>query len=212
MVESFEYNGRRYVRAPVPLHFPSEAEVPETKRHLELRTALYTLVKLAFADRAVIGSDQFVYWDPTDPSACVAPDLFVRLGDKDELFDSWKVWERGAPHVAVEITSDADTREAVWNKKLEKYRRLGVLELVRFTFDGARLLEVYDHVSGDLVERTLPYARSAESVLLGAYWVVVDDEAGVPTLRLSHDADGTKLLPTPTERVRELEAELRRRG
>jgi len=78
----------RYVRAPVPVVFPSEAEVPESKRHLKLRTLLHQLLELAFAERAAIGSDQFVYWDPTDPKACVAPDAFVRFGEADSLFQS----------------------------------------------------------------------------------------------------------------------------
>jgi hypothetical protein len=212
MVDSFEHNGHRYVREPVPLHFPSEAEVPETKRHLELRTALYLLAKLAFADRALIGCDQFVYWDPTDPSACLAPDLFVRLGGKDELFDSWKVWERGAPHVAVEITSEADASEAIWRRKLEKYRRLGVLELVRFTFDATPLLRVYDHVSGDLVEQKLSNPRSASSSVLEAFWVVTENPELGPMLRLARDADGKGLFPTPDEDRTRLEEELRRRG
>ena len=49
-----------YVRPLVPLHFPSEATVPETQRHLELRTALYQLLWFQLADRATVGSDQFV--------------------------------------------------------------------------------------------------------------------------------------------------------
>lgn len=32
----------------------------------------------------------------------------LALRRTDELFGSWKVWERGAPHVAVEIISDHD--------------------------------------------------------------------------------------------------------
>jgi hypothetical protein len=79
---------RRYARPPRRLEFPSEAEMPESKRHLELRTTLYLIIKHAFRDRALIGSDQFVYWDATDPSACLAPDVFVRLGGKDEIFSS----------------------------------------------------------------------------------------------------------------------------
>ncbi len=31
----------RYLRAPAPLHFPVEEELPEGKRHLELRALLY---------------------------------------------------------------------------------------------------------------------------------------------------------------------------
>jgi hypothetical protein len=87
---------------------------------------------MVFADRAAIGCDQFVYWDPTDPKACLAPDAFVRWGEPDSLFQSWKAWERGAPHVAVEIISESDARDRDWESALSRYRRLGVRELVRF--------------------------------------------------------------------------------
>ena len=70
------------MRTPVPIVFPSEEKVPESKRHLKLRTLLYQVLDLAFADRAAIGCDQFVYWDPTDPKACLAPDAFVRWGER----------------------------------------------------------------------------------------------------------------------------------
>src|SRR6187431_1704337 len=85
----------RYLRAPVPLHFPEHEKVPETKWHLELKLLLYQFLKLAFADRAHIGCDQFVYWDAANPRVYLAPDAFVRLGGPDELFGSWKTWERG---------------------------------------------------------------------------------------------------------------------
>jgi len=103
--------------------------------------------------------------------------------------------------------------------KLEKYRRLGVLELVRFTVDRAPLLRVYDHVSGDLVERELASDHRAPTRVLGAFWIVVDDPERGPMLRLAGDGSGKELLATPEEaaalareRVRELEQELRRRG
>ena len=35
----------RHVRAPVPLHFPESAEMPEHKIHLSLRTFLYQLLR-----------------------------------------------------------------------------------------------------------------------------------------------------------------------
>ncbi len=206
----------RYVRAPVPVVFPSEAEVPETKRHLKLRTLLFELLELAFAERAAIGSDQFVYWDPTDPRACVAPDAFVRLGQPDSLFQSWKAWERGAPHVAVEIISESDERDRDWESKLSRYRRLGVMELVRFDpASSDRPLRVWDLVDHDLVERVLDGCVAASRSLSG-YWAVVADASLGPTLRLSHDANATRLYPTRNEqaeaRVRELEAELARRA
>jgi hypothetical protein len=205
----------RYVRAPVPVLFPSEADVPETKRHLKLRTLLYEVLDLAFADRDAIGCDQFVYWDPTDPKACLAPDAFVRLGQPDTLFRSWKAWEHGAPHVAVEIISESDERDRDWDGKLNRYRRLGVTELVRFDPDALeRPLRVWDLVEQDLVERVLA-GHAAASRCLPGYWVVKEHPGLGPSLRLSHDARGAELYPTPQERaearVTELETKLQRR-
>src|SRR5690348_14574526 len=99
---------RRYVREPQPIEFPSEepweAHVPETKRHLEVRTALYLLLLDALGSDTV-GSDQFVYWDARDPRKNLAPDVFVKLGTRVETFDNWKVWQHGAPDLAIEIVS-----------------------------------------------------------------------------------------------------------
>ncbi|MGC4091748.1 MAG: Uma2 family endonuclease [Polyangiaceae bacterium] len=209
--------GIRYVRAPVPLHFPVEEEVPETRWHLQQRTLLFEILRLSFGAAATIGCDQFVYWDPTDPRQCLAPDAFVRLGVADEPFSSWKVWERGAPEVAVEIISRHDARDANWNEKVDKYRRLGVRELVRFEAeeDGAASLRVWDALENDLVERDGIESVAQSRVLPGA-WVVVRDSEGFAVLRLSRDTYGKDLYPTPAERaerrVRELEAELARRG
>lgn len=213
---------------PLSPSFPYEAEVPESKRHLEQRTLLYQFLKLAFAEVAAIGCDQFVYWDPTNPRLCLAPDAFVRFGAPDDLFRSWKVWERGAPQVAVEVISDTD--EPSWEEKLERYRQLGVSELVWFNADlPDRPLRVWDFTGDDLLERSLP-EPVAQSRHLGAYWVVLDQPDTGLTLRLSHDPAGTRLFPTPAEheaearrtaeqrereaeqRIRELEAELRRRS
>jgi Uma2 family endonuclease len=209
-------DGRRYLRAPVPLRFPETELAPESKRHLKQRTTLFQILELAFADRAAIGCDQFVSWDPTDPTQCLAPDAFVRLGAADDLFKSWKVWERGAPEVAVEILSDSDARDRDWDEKLQRYRRLGVQELVRFDPEcDPPSLRVWDAVDGDLVEREVT-GRASRSRYLSGSWLIVADAVVGSLLRLSQDAEGTELYPTPAERaearVRELEAELQRRN
>lgn len=208
----------QYVRAPVPVHFPEAEQVPETKQHFRLRTLLYEFLALAFADRAMLGCDQFVYWDPTDPKACLAPDAFVRLGEPDQLFRSWKVWERGAPQLAIEVISEHDERDRDWESKLDRYRRVGVVELIRFdpeVTDPARILRIWDAIEGDLAERQIAGPAAASRVLPG-HWLLVQDPVLGPTLRLSHDALGSSLYPTSSEkaeaRVRELEAELARRG
>jgi Uma2 family endonuclease len=199
----------RYVRAPRPLHFPESAEVPESKVHLELCALLYSLLKYAFAREHSVGADQFVYWDPTDPRACLAPDAFVRLGQPDTKFKTWKVWERGAPELAVEIQSDTDAGEP-WEAKLRKYPKLGVRELVAFDPERA-LLRIWDLIGHDLVEREV--SGAAASNVLPGYWLVVNDPELGPTLRLSHDEAGAALFPTPTEaeaQARRAEAEARR--
>lgn len=221
----------RYERQLAPLHFPVAAEVPETTRHLELRTALFLVLKANFSAEATIGSDQFVYWDPTSPSECLAPDAFLRLGSPHAPFDSWKVWEHGAPEVAVEILSDSDARDLRWEEKLGKYRRLGVKELVRFDpVDTAAPLRLWTFLEGDCVERILESPRAGWSEVLHLFWVVVEDSAIGSVLRLSRDGQGMDLLPTQEEierkakdaerrareaaeqRVRELEEELAHRG
>ncbi len=218
-------------------HFPVSAKVPESTRHLRLRTLVYQFLEYAFADVAMVGSEQFMYWDPTNPRACLSPDAFVRFGSKNEDFQSWKVWERGAPHVAVEIISDSDASELKWEEKLERYRRLGVSELVWFDQDSPeRPLRIWDFVGDDLLERRLlePWAQSRH---LGGYWLPVEAPNGDLTLRLSRDQHGLQLFPTLAEhaqqqhaveaaargaaeearraaeqRIAELEAELRRRS
>src|SRR5262249_21961599 len=86
---------RRYVRLPQPIHFPASEEVPETNRHLELRTALYQILKPELAARATIGSDQFVYYDPTSAKKRLAPNAFVKLDCPHWVFRVWKTWLPG---------------------------------------------------------------------------------------------------------------------
>ncbi len=200
------------------VNFPERADVPETKRHLRLRTLVWQFLELAFSEVAAVGSEQFVYWDPADIRSCIAPDAFVRFGAPDDEFRTWKVWERGAPQVAIEIISDSD--EPGWDQKLERYRRMGVSELVWFNPDlPEQPLRVWDFVGDDLLERRL-LERWAQSRHLGGYWLPVEVPGKGLTLRLSHDERGAHLFPTFDEaetrradlaqqEVRELRALLR---
>ena len=198
-------------RMPAPNRFPSEAEVPESKRHLLLRTALFQALQQAFEHHAMVGSDQFIYWNQADPTRSLAPDAFVMMGGPDQVFDSWKTWERGVPQVAVEIVSDSDARSAAWSKKLASYDELGVLELVRFDGDAqpGQRLEVWDRVGDELVERTVTGDRSL-SPILGHAWVVAPADDDPAALRVE-DATGA-LIPTLAElRHAKLEADAARR-
>ena len=192
--------GARYLRAPVPLHFPSEQTVPESKRHLILRTALFQTLWLALEGRYAIGSDQFVYWNASDPGLRLAPDVFVSTSQRDCVFDSWKTWERGAPDLAVEIISDSDSSAAEWERKLARYLQAGIQELVRFDPDEAagQRLRVWDRIEGDLVERAVDGDRAACHTL-GLHWIALDHGELGAELRVARDEEGSVLLPTPDE-------------
>lgn len=202
---------QRYVRVPTPIHFPSEESledaVSETKRHLEVRTTLYLLMRDALAGHAV-GSEQFMYWDAADPQKCLSPDVFVKRGSSDALFDTWKVWERGAPDLAVEIVSASDRRDQDWGDKMLRYRASGIGEVVRFDpLDRMHPVRIWDRVEGDLVERAPGSADLHECAALGLWWVVVPSPFG-PQLRLARDREGQDLLPTPDEERLRLATEL----
>ncbi|MFO0759087.1 MAG: Uma2 family endonuclease [Byssovorax sp.] len=177
--------------------------MPETNRHLELRTALYQLLKRELADRATIGSEQFVYYDPKTSKKKLAPDAFVKLGPPHAPFRVWKTWQRGAPDVAVEVVSDSDEGQEDWAAKLDRYDAAGVGEVVRFDpDDGDAPLRVWDNVDGDLVERERPEDGVFECGCLGLFWVVVTHPVFTRMLRLSRDREGRDLLLTPEEAER----------
>jgi hypothetical protein len=184
-----------YQRPPQAIVFPEEAEVPESKRHLEVRTLLFTFLKRAFGERAAIGSDQFVYFRAADPRRCVAPDAFIRLHAENDLFATWKVWERGAPHVAIEIAS---TNERPWADKLADYHEIGVLELVRFDPEAGQgeRLRIWDRVEEDLVPRVIVEDRAASRVLGGTWCVAPGD--GLEVALRWEDPQGT-LFPSVAE-------------
>ncbi|PIE05860.1 MAG: hypothetical protein CSA75_02550 [Sorangium cellulosum] len=194
------------------MQFPTDARAPESRKHYELRTALFQIAKLALSSVASIGSDQLVYWNASDPSRCVAPDLLIRLGGPDTFFESWKTWERGSPEIAVEILSESNATEMSWADQLQRYHECGVQEVVRFDpVAPAECLRVWDRIRGDLVERALNDPLVAESAVLGLCWIVVKDLALGRLLRLAKDASGGRLLPTPVEReaMKRFEAERR---
>lgn len=220
-----------YVRPIRPLHFPVESKVPESSHHLELRTATYQLLAFFLRDRAFVGSDQFVYYDASDPKASVAPDVYLKLGGPQREVTSWKTWERGTPELAIEITSrsdEPDEPDEPWEHKLARYHRLGVRQLLRFDRRSAQTLRVWDYVDGDLVERSVRPNAPVRCSVLGVWWVSVPHDAWGAALRLSADAEGHELIRSELEaevearkreagvrhaaeaRVSELEAELRR--
>lgn len=200
--------------------------MPESGEHHLRCLMLWQSAKLFLGPGALISSDQFLYWDPTDPKKRLAPDLAIRMGTPGAVLKTWKTWEHGAPHVGVEVVSDSDRAEGPFVRKLERYRQAGIAEVVRFDAeDPERTLRLWDLLDGDLVERDLSTPEGRFCDALELYWCVVKDHAVGSALRLARDAAGADVLPTPEEildaeraakeaavaRVAELEAELERR-
>ncbi len=231
-----------HVRPVRPLDFPSsepcEEHLGQSQRHLELCFLLFALLKRLVAPEHSCGSDQFVYWNARTNRRQLAPDGFVKLGVPHETFDSWKTWEKGIPELAVEILSPSDTPERwAFEEKLERYHELGVRELVCFNVDAepGERLRVWDLMEGDLVERVVGAERTP-CLTLGALdgaayeWLVAPAEACPAALRLAREGelvlfDSEELAEerqrrveeqrrteAALARVRELEAELSRRG
>ncbi len=213
----------RHVRAPVPIHFPEEADVPEGFTHLVVRTFLFQLLRFVLGDEHTTGSEQFVYWNARDARRSLSPDVFVKLDRPQEAFGSWKTWERGgALDLAVEIISPNEGDGVTWDEKLARYHEAGITELVRFdpeAREGARL-RAWDRVEGDLVEREV-VADTTPCQTLGLVWGVRSIKDAPVAVRLL-DAQGelvldareveTKGRMNAEARIRELEEELRRRG
>ena len=211
----------RHLRAPQPLNFPTEAEVPEEREHFALRAMLFDVLAFAFESYATVGCDQFVYWNGSDPKRCLAPDAFVYWGTPDANFRSWKTWERGTPQTAIEIASVFERTGGPWDQKLLRYRELGVSELLYFDADaapGARL-RIWDRVDDDLVEREVTGDASVCRSLSGRvpaypelFWRVMPSPRHRAALRLTEDFAGTRLLLTREEgeqRAREAEQRAR---
>lgn len=193
----------RYLTAVTPLHFPESAEMPESELHLELRTLLYHLLKDYLGQGATVSSNQFVYYDASDPKKVVAPEVYAQLKPAASKIKSWKVWERGAPDVAVEILSDSSASE--WAEKLNRYAALGVSELVCFAPEMPVSLRVWDRIDGHLHEREVSGLRAA-SLVLELTWVVAPAEDNRAALRIARPSG--ELIPTRIE-AREAETKAR---
>ena len=142
-----------------------------------------------------------MYYDATDATKCLAPDVFVKLGIQVKDFESWFTWERGAPELAVEVVSESDRMKLSWAQKLERYEACGVQELVRFDPQRDMTTQVWDRVDGKLVERAADSKDTFECRTLGLYWTIEMDRDYGYQLRLCIDHAGEVLLPTPQETV-----------
>lgn len=207
-------------RTAPPLQFSAtraewdEVEMGQTKRHYLLCDALYRTLSRVSGDEHSVGIDNYVYFDASDDRRCVCPDGFVKLHVKEhELIEVWKVWEKGAPELAIEIVSPSDKREYLsMGEKLRRYQAVGVKELVAYDAEAPRgsRLRAWDRIDERLVERRVEDERTP-CIVLSSLGRRVEWTLG-PTPEVSLDAlrivvDG-EVVPTPAEALISSEAAL----
>jgi len=195
--------GIRHVPPAQPLRFfdaNPEWQLGESLRHFNLCALLYQVLRQAVTPRNSVGCDQFVYFDASDPRRCLAPDGFVKLGAPQEMFASWRVWEKGAPELCIEVLSPSDQEPITFAEKLARYQALGVRELIVFQVDEpvGKRIRAWDRVEDDLLERIVG-ADATPCTTLDLFWVVAPARDLPLALRLAHDAEGLSLVPTPEE-------------
>jgi Uma2 family endonuclease len=214
-VTSLRARSLQHVRPVVPLEFPSSEpdseRMGQSGRHYRMLSALYQILREAAGPEHTVSCDAFVYFDAANPRRVLAPDGAIKLDVFQHDFDSWKTWERGAPELAFEILSPSDSPERwTFEEKLERYRALGVVELVTFHADGepGSRLRVWDRIDGDLVERTVDAERTP-CLTLDAFLVVAPVGDLPACLRLARDPKGQDLVPTSEEARHAAEATAR---
>ena len=75
-----------------------------------------------------VGSNSFLYYERDNPRAVVAPDVYVVVGARAYLRDTYLLWnEPKGPDFVLEVTS-ASTRRADERRKRDVYASLGVSE------------------------------------------------------------------------------------
>ncbi len=214
-----------------PVHYPESDGKPmaETPEHLEAMLYLIDAMQRYFAarDDVYVAGNQCLYWVEGNPSQRVAPDVYVAFGvPKRPWRATWKVWEIGkAPDVIIELTSRSTAGEDL-DRKYRLYQRLGVQEYILIDVRREYLIEpvILHRLAGGAYQQIPtehPSDREwrARSELLGLEVVVRAEDDGY-VVRLYDPVRG-RTIPTGVElaehaaqmeaRLRELEAELRRR-
>ena len=136
----------RVMRPAEVVEYPYSDGRPMAESEAQLRAMLYLVAALYghFRDRpdVYVGADMFVYYEQGDPSAVVAPDVFVVVGAAKRTQDrrlSYKLWEEPkGPDFVLEVASRS-TWAADRDEKRALYARLGVGEYWLYDPTGERI-------------------------------------------------------------------------
>ncbi len=119
------------------IHYPERDGRPmaETPDHVQVMVDLFHVLKARYAGEpsVFVWGNMFLYYIEGDPTACVAPDLFLVKGVERRARSVYKLWEEGrTPSLVIEVTSRSSRKEDLETKR-SLYERLGIEEY--FLFD-----------------------------------------------------------------------------
>ena len=125
---------------PAAVEYPDSDGQPVAETDFQRKPLWYANDVLARRyrnrDDVYVSANLFVYYEQGNPSAVVAPDVFVVLGAPRRDRRSYKLWEEPkAPDFVLEITSRS-TQGADGGSKRRVYSRLGVREYWRYDPTG----------------------------------------------------------------------------
>ena len=156
----------------------------------------------------VVRRNLAVRWDRQNPRIGVDPDVCLLEpppATPSEALTSLRTWEPGndPPRVAFEVVSE-NNADKDYGAGPRKHAAAGVGELWVFDpqhhgpddDDGPWVLQVWDRNDDDVFRRVYAGDGPAWSEFFGA-WLVVSSDGML--LRMSDDAEGTKLWPTEAE-------------
>jgi Uma2 family endonuclease len=170
----------------------------ETDAHINALIDLREALKDYFreAPQVYVAGNLFIYYEEDNPTACVAPDVFVVKGVAKHERRLYKLWEEHHPPAVVfEITSRRTRLDDLGTKRA-LYAMLGVHEY--FVYDPlgdylAPALQGYQLQDGEY--QRLPHTDSGQLV---SHKLGLELRLEAGRLRLVHPTTGEYLL-TPAE-------------
>jgi Uma2 family endonuclease len=186
--------------APTQIHYPESDGKPmgETDVHIDALIYLREALRDYFRDdpQIYVAGNMLLYYEEGNPSACVAPDVFVVQGVAKGERWTYRLWdERQPPTVVIEITSRGSRLEDLGTKRAV-YAMLEVREFFLYDPLGEYLrppLQGYRLQDGEY-QRLLSGAEG--SIVSQALDLELRLEAG--RLRVFNPTTGERLL-TPAE-------------
>jgi Uma2 family endonuclease len=200
------------------IYYPDTDGLPVAESDFQLGPLIYAIDALRAyfqgRDDVYVAGDLFLYYEEGNPSAVVAPDVFVVLGAPNRARASYMLWrEPKAPDFVLEITSQS-TRAQDQGTKRERYALLGVQEY--FQHDPT-----HDYLEPPLqglrlvgnASQPIPATTSPEGTLVLRSAVLgLELRLEEETLRLYDPATGQRLLSYQEAEQARREAEERARA